>query len=194
MKNKIITYAVVGTAFLFLWNTNRLQKKEIKRLESNQTVLFDGFSEMRNEFGQSQASVGQLVLTAGELLKYNRSLAIDVKNFGLSLKRVESISSTSTENKTQFEAIWGDTVFIDTGRIDTVRCVRYEDAWNIFFGCDIDGKFVADLRNRDTLMQVVHREPKRWWIFRWGTKGFRQEIVCKNPNSTITYSEYVKLK
>lgn len=48
--------------------------------------------------------------------------------------------------------------------------------------------------SRDTLRQVVHRVPHRWWIFRWGTRAIRQEISCSNPHTQIVYSEYIELE
>lgn len=46
----------------------------------------------------------------------------------------------------------------------------------------------------DTLDQAVHRVPHRFWFIKWGTKAIRQDIVCRNPYSQITYSEYIELK
>ena len=50
------------------------------------------------------------------------------------------------------------------------------------------------IETRDSIAQIVHAIYKHrflWW--KWGIKGFRQEIVNFNPKSKIEYSEIVKV-
>ena len=61
-------------------------------------------------------------------------------------------------------------------------------------GCLFNGEFSGLIVSRDTLVQVVHRVPRQWLFFKWGTKGIRQEIMSKNPHTEITYAEYIELK
>ena len=46
----------------------------------------------------------------------------------------------------------------------------------------------------DTLHQIVHRVPRKFLFFRFGTKAIRQEIVSSNPHTKIVYSEYIELR
>ena len=57
-----------------------------------------------------------------------------------------------------------------------------------------DDSIGVTLRSVDTLFQVVHRVPRQFLCFRFGTKAIRQEIVSSNPHTELVYSEYVELK
>lgn len=56
------------------------------------------------------------------------------------------------------------------------------------------GKVNLSVNTTDTILQIVHRVPKRFLFFRFGCKAIRQEIVSKNPYNRIVYSEYIELK
>ena len=56
------------------------------------------------------------------------------------------------------------------------------------------GEMVVIVGKVTSLFQVVHRVPKQWLFFRWGTKAIRQEVVSSNPHTKIVYSEYIELK
>jgi hypothetical protein len=96
---------------------------------------------------------------------------------------------------------------------DTLQCINYKDGWLTFEGCwdkrgysnsggeDLNkGNYYSNydanfrISSRDTLIQVVHRVPKRFLFFRFGTKAIRQEILSRNPHTNIIYTEYVELK
>lgn len=49
----------------------------------------------------------------------------------------------------------------------------------------------CEIHSIDTLHQVVHRVPRRFLFFRWGTKALRQEIHSSNPSTRIIYTDYV---
>ena len=50
------------------------------------------------------------------------------------------------------------------------------------------------VQSRDTLVQIVHRVPKRFLFFRFGTKAIRQEVVSMNPHTKVAYADYIELK
>ena len=50
------------------------------------------------------------------------------------------------------------------------------------------------VESRDTLVQILHRVPRRFLFIRWGTKAVRQEILSRNPHTKIVYAEYVKIE
>lgn len=53
---------------------------------------------------------------------------------------------------------------------------------------------LLDYHSIDTLHQIVHRVPRKFLFFRFGTKAIRQEIVSSNPYTKIVYSEYIELR
>ena len=53
---------------------------------------------------------------------------------------------------------------------------------------------LLDYHSIDTLHQIVHRVPRKFLFFRFGTKAIRQEIISSNPHTKIVYSEYIELR
>ncbi|WP_353739197.1 DUF6549 family protein, partial [Muribaculum intestinale] len=51
-----------------------------------------------------------------------------------------------------------------------------------------------DVVSCDTIKQIIHRVPKKFWFIKWGCKAIRQEVVSTNPHTKITYTEYIELK
>lgn len=47
--------------------------------------------------------------------------------------------------------------------------------------------------SRDTLLQVVRVVPKRFLFFRWGVKEIRQDVKVLNPNTDVTFSEFIEI-
>ena len=44
----------------------------------------------------------------------------------------------------------------------------------------------------DTIIQIVHRVPRKFLFIRYGTKGIRQEIVSANPHTHIVSARYIE--
>ena len=77
----------------------------------------------------------------------------------------------------------------------TDTTIHWRDPWvELSLTPQPDGSTHLHLLCHDTLTQVVHRIPHRWWIFRWGTKALRQEIRSSNPHTKIVFSEYIEIE
>jgi Tfp pilus assembly protein PilE len=204
LKSKTSLWIIIFILAMIFYNRCNHYKQENKRLSNNQTALLEKATYFENKYGESQASVQRLLLTDKELRQSNSTLTNEVKRLGLKLSRVNSITQTAMQNTTTFEAKFQDTppregnrfaeAFKAAGEEFNARYVSYSDGWNSFSGYEVDGVLKGKSTSVDTLMQVVHRVPKKCWFFRYGTKGIRQEITLKNPNSRIFYNEYVELK
>ena len=68
------------------------------------------------------------------------------------------------------------------------------DPWVKVRGVICRDSIHCEIHSTDTLTQIVHRVPRRFLFFRWGTKAIRQEITSSNPHTRIVYSEYIRLK
>ena len=113
-----------------------------------------------------------------------RIRALDIK-----LRRVESVATTATESKTKFVAPRTDTIILR----DTLSLFRWSDSWTRVEGTIRNNKVECLVESIDTLHQVIHRVPHRWWFIRYGTKAIRQEITSSNPHTHIVYTEYIEL-
>ena len=124
--------------------------------------------------------------------EYRKQHAEDLKrirSLGVRLRRVESVANAATESKTEFVAPRIDTVILR----DTLSLFRWSDGWVSVEGAIRNDEVECHIESIDTLHQVIHRVPRRWWFIRYGTKAIRQEITSSNPHTRIVYAEYIEL-
>ncbi len=148
----------------------------------------------RTKDSLSAAGVERLTLTNREFKQYCSRLEKDVEKLNVKVKRLQSLSQTATKTEYVVRTEIKDSVVYRDGHTDTLACINHTNPYLSFSGCVRNGQFSGAIESRDTLVQVVHRVPRKFLFFRWGTKAIRQEVMSKNPYSTITYSEYVELK
>lgn len=206
MKRLLIRAAVVAgllAAFILLWTAYRSENRERRRLEANQHSLLTDVEYYRTRDSLSAAGVERLRLTDREFRRYAGELERTVEDLQLKVRRLESASRTAVTTQYPVEARLRDTVVVlDTlreagvsGLTDTLRRLYYINPWLTVDGTiSADSLFRGRIESRDTLIQVVHRVPRRFWFIRWGTKAIRQEVTTRNPYSRITYTEYIELK
>lgn len=221
MKNRIIIIAGVINIVLISVICDLFSSK--KELAIERQNLIEKYRYYRNKDSCSVASIAKLTLTQKELREQNNANIKLIKDLGLKLRRVEAVASQNInatyrvkaqliENKSldslQIKMDGADQcekVAIDNNRalicgtqnqgIDQYQ-IRYVDNY-----IDIHGKVherqkmvELEINTYDTLVQIVHRVPRRFLCFRFGTKAIRQEIVSRNPYAKIVYAEYVELK
>lgn len=189
----LIVVILIGTV-LILWKVVIQTRSENNRLTANQETLLTKIHYYRTSDSLNAAGVNVLRLKGKEFQQYNADLLKLINDLNLKLKRLQVISQTSTETEYQIKTGIRDSIIILPGKVDTLNCLDYRDPYLTFSGCIIDKQFSGLIRSRDTLIQVIHRVPRRFWFIRWGTKAIRQEIISRNPHSRITYTEYIELK
>lgn len=194
---KILIYAVVLlsilTAILY-WQLSEV-KTEKKRLANNQEALLTDVETYKTEAGKNAASVLRLELSKSELEKYNKDLTQTVSDLKIKISRIQSASTTATSTDYSITTSVRDSiVYRDRLIPDTLKRITYNDAWLNLDGTIQKGIFSGNIQSRDTLVTIVHRIPKKFLFFKWGTKAIRQEVTTKNPHSKIVYTQYIELK
>lgn len=166
------------------------------RLSDNQRTLLADIEFYRTKDSLSVASVERLTLTNREFREYADELKQTVEELQLKVRRLQSASRTAVTTAYPVETVLQDTLIIrDTLLVpDTLSRMRYSNNWLTLDGTLDNNVFRGHIESRDTLIQIVHRVPRRFWFIRWGTKAIRQEIVSRNPYSQIAYTEYIELK
>lgn len=185
----VVLSLAAGTLY---WQLDKT-RSEKNRLANNQEALLTDVEFYRTEAGYFAASVQRLELSKSELEKYNDELVSTVKDLNVKIKRIQAASTTATESKYEIETVVKDSI-IYRDRPVTLQAINYSDPWITLAGVIDSSLFKGNINTRDTLVQVVHRIPKRFWFIKWGTKAIKQEVVSKNPHSSITYTEYIELK
>lgn len=185
----VIFLALAGT---IAWQHQRLRKfrAENHRLENNMTVLQEGCRQYRVRDSLWAAGTGRLEMQIAEYRKRRQEDSQLIENLKIRLKRVESTSRHVIETRHEIISAVRDTVFL----ADSVRYFEYASPHIDLRGWLRKDSVEIALTSYDTLLQVVHRIPKRFLFFRYGTKAIRQEVVSKNPHTRIAFTEYIQLK
>lgn len=199
MKRYLILAVLLLVAALgILGKAYRSAVDDRNRLARNQSTLLDSVTHYKTAAGKEAASVQALELKVSELERYKAAAAAEIRALGIKLRRVESVSTTTTRTEIQIAAPLADTVVVrqcDTARVgDTVRFFRWRDAWCRVEGTVLPDSVICRVESIDTLRQIVHRVPRRFLFIRWGTKAVRQEIVSTNPHTRIVYAEYIDMR
>lgn len=192
----VALFVLLVSACLFFAHGWREQKKESKRLASNQTALLTDVQLYKTKAGENAAKVQKLELTKLEFEKQCAALKNEVKALGIKTKRLESVISTSTKTEAQVTAPVRDSiVYRDREQPpDTLRCFNFSDDYLKVNGCIEKDTFNGRVESLDTLIHAAHRVPKKFLFFKFGCKAIELEVVSKNPHSKITYSRYIELK
>lgn len=189
----LITVVILIGIVTVLSYSLKQEKVETKRLTGNQRSLLEDVELYRTKDSLSAASVERLQLTNREFEKYCSDLKNTVSDLNIKVKCLQSVSSSGTETKYDIETVLKDSIVTRDSTV-ILKCLELHTPYLDVSGCIEKDKFVGSIFSRDTLDQVVHRVPHRFWFIKWGCKAIRQEIVCRNPNSRIVYSRYIELK
>jgi hypothetical protein len=195
MKKTLITIiGILAAALCILVALYRGKANENERLSDNQHALLTDLASYRTKDSLSVASVERLTLSNSEFRKYNEDLKKTVDELNLKVRQLQSVSQTAVETKYVVNTVIRDSIIYVDHQPDTLRCIDYEDAYLTFAGCEKQGIFTGHIESRDSLITIVHRVPRKFLFIRWGTKAIRQEVLSRNPYSTITCTEYLELK
>lgn len=191
-KYLIMVIVVCIAALAFSVKSCMNIKADRERLSDNQRTLMSDVDFYRTKDSLSAASVERLTFTNQEFEAYCGELNKTVESLNLKVKRLQSVSQTGVETKYVVKTIVRDSLLL--GRTDTLKCIDYRDNYLTLSGCADRDQFSGIIESRDTIEQVVHRVPRKFWFIRWGCKAVRQEVVSRNPHSRITFTEYIELK
>lgn len=192
MRKFIVIFVVVLLGGV--WVLSALLKRERAergRLEANQRTLLSDVEFYRTRDSLSAAGAERLQLSNREFERYCGSLKKEVEALQVKVGRLQSVAQTGVKTEYIVQTVVRDSI---RGHADTLRCLSFSNGYLEMDGCLHGAQFTGHIATCDTLIQVVHRVPRRFWFIRWGTKAIRQEIVSKNPYSRITYSRYIEIK
>lgn len=193
-KYLLIACVILAVLCASLLGAVRELTQEKVRLTGNQEALMEEVQYYQDEAGRQAASVQRLELSKSELEAYNGELTQRIEDLNIKLKRVQAATTTATQTNVEIKTIIKDTIiYRDTGML-VLPAIKWQDPW-----VNVDGIIKPDstvdlsIQSVDTLFQVVHRVPKKFWFIKYGTKAIRQEITSSNPHTKIVYSEYIEL-
>lgn len=177
---------------------------ESERTKVNQDILLhNGRVEIgRTQSGRPRASVPAITLKTSDLKRTPDSLlAVNRKELKIKNSRIMAAATTSTTTKVDVKVairpVPHDTCSRSLSglyRPPDVSQVSWSDPWITLRG-DIEGDSMqVHIESRDTLQMIVHRVPKKFLFFRYGTKGVRLSVVGQNPHSRLSYPRIIMFK
>lgn len=193
--NKISIYliGILSLAVVTLYWQLDKTVTEKQRLSNNQEALLSDVDHYKTESGKNAASVQKLELTKSELEKYNVDLKETISDLNLKINRIQAATTTATQSNYKIKTVVKDSIVYRDVPVKLQR-IDFRDPYIDLTGTIDSGTFSGDITTRDTLVQIIHRVPKKFLFIKYGTKAIRQEVVSKNPYSKIVYTEYIELK
>lgn len=195
MKKILILLLIAAFAIIVgLRSSLHKTREERDRYRANQTALLSDVEHYKTESGKNAASVQKLTLTYNELKKNYDDVVATAKELNIKVKRMQSVSTTATETRVNVVTQVRDSIIFRDSITQSIKIFRWNDPWVSIFGELNKDSVGIDVQSRDTIVQIVHRIPHKFWFIKWGTKAIRQEIVSKNPHTNIVYTDYIELK
>lgn len=206
MREKTYRYALVAAfvvALLLGWHLN-LANRENTRLTTKLSekitehrALTNSVEHYRTLAGESAASVEALRLRTAELERLRSEDAELIRSLRLRIRRVEALTTTAIEGEYEIVApIVSDTQALADSMLQPTAIKHFEwsDGWATVRGRIEEDSISCEIATIDTLHQIIHRVPRRFLFFRFGTKILRQEIISSNPHNRIVYAEYIEVE
>lgn len=193
---KILIYALIALvlAVVGLSYTLHKERAEKDRYKANQTALLADVEHYKTKSGKDAASVQKLTLTYDELKKNYDDIVKTAEDLKIKVKRLQSVSNTSTETKVEIKTVVKDSIVYIKGEPIKTLAFDWRDPWTDVEGIIHKDSVNLNIQSTDTLVQFIHRVPHKFWFIKWGCKAIRQEIVSKNPHTNIVFTEYIELK
>lgn len=190
MKKSIIIGLIILTMLVsisVLWNMYSTEKEERERQQSNVEILNSDIKRYKVRDSLNIASVEALNYTVDELKKYRADDLRLINDLKIKNKNLESLTKVTTYTT--------DTIYKDHWHpaANNPNCLEYSDKWATITACFKDSTVAYSLR--DSLDIAVSRVPKHkflWW--RWGTKGYKINVVNFNSRSSVEYVEYILVR
>lgn len=193
---KTLIYALIAAVLTVVGLSYALHKErgEKARYAANQAALLADVEYYKTESGNNAASVQKLSLTYDELKKNYDDVVKTAEDLKIKVKRLQSVSTAAAQTKVEIKTIVKDSIVYIKGEPIKALAFDWCDPWTDVEGVIHNDSVALAVQSTDTLVQLVHRVPNKWWFFKWGTKAIKQDIVSKNPHTHITYTEYIELK
>lgn len=132
MKRFLLIALLIAGGLLWVQSARlRSEKRERRRLESNQTALMSDVEIYRTKAGKAAASNMVLNLRVSELERLRAADAESIRDLGIKLRRVESTAKTATATVVELQAKLRDTAIVREtrpGRSLSTRCRHFAGA------------------------------------------------------------------
>ncbi len=198
MKKALLLYALSATLIaLFALSCCQHHRLATQRLTADRRALVERLDTAHRSLDHQRASVEVLRLRCREYERLHQADAEQIRALGIRLRRVETTAVQVAATQLETTLPLRDTLLRlhDTLPLfDTLRRFSWHDPWVRIEGVLHRDSIRCCVQSVDTLRQVIHRVPRRFLFFRWGTKAIRQEIHSSNPHTQLVYTDFVVIE
>lgn len=197
MKKYLLVLSVLLASILMIAVQQcKHYRAEADRLTANVESLSAGTEQFKTEAGKQAARAQQLELTTGELKKQCTDLQARLEDMGVKSKYLHRATSTTTKTVLKVDTLVRDSIiYVERlAQLDTVQVLKWSDEWVRLYGTIYKGRFAGTITSIDTITVAVHRVPKQWLFFRWGTKRVDVSVSSSNPHTEIMQVQCVEIK
>lgn len=174
-------------------------KNETKIQESNISALIQSVEQYRVQDSLQAASVSELQLTLNQYKQYRQEDAEIINSLKVDNKRLNSIITTQTESYYTGIAALRDSIRMikdESGEVieQPVKVAEIENKWH-YLKVVLSDSLEYELKTNESLIVVNHIVPKRFlWIFKFGVKEIKTDVVSKNPNTKKISVETINIR
>lgn len=194
----VLVLLAMGATVKVLRGKLKEEKAEKELYQNNNHNLLEKIQSYQTKDSLNVASVGKLELKLSEYEKYRADDLKLINSLKIDKKRLEQITTAQIQTIYELKGTVRDSIiYRDNFIVDTLRCITIRDKWYDMNGCanrlnEFSGKF----ENRDSLAIVNHVKQKRFLGFLWhyGKKKSRVDVVSRNPNTKIQGVEYIEIR
>ena len=196
-------YVDAGLIILSLTVVIGWQQQRIRRISAERNTYRQNTCTLLADIDRYQtldslhvASVGQLELKLSELARFRLEDLKLIETLKVDKKRLQQITTTQTQTIYELSGTVRDSfIYVNNYITDTLHCIDIQEKWFNLNGCiDANSKFAGRFENRDSLVYVEHVVPKKFLFFRWGCRERRQEILSRNPHTTVVNAEFITIR
>lgn len=200
---KVVMLVLIPLAMVMALKECHDQQREAHSMNEDQDfLLHNGKVEIgQTQAGKPMASVSAMSLKPSSLKRIPDSLlAATSKDLKIKPRRmVAAIKTSSLATADIHAAITTDSIYDEADKDSNVllsyprspQQVSWSDPWMSLRGTIRGDSFTARIESRDTLQMIIHRVPKRFLFFRYGTKGVRMDVVSQNPHTRLSYPKVI---
>ena len=200
---KVVMLVLIPFAMVMALKECHDQQREAHSMNEDQNVLMhNGKVEIgQTQSGKPMASVSAISLKPSSLKRNPDSLlAVTSKDLKIKPRRmVAAIRTSSLATADIHAAITTDSIYDEADKDSNVllsyprspQQVSWSDPWMSLRGTIRGDSFTARIESRDTLQMIIHRVPRKFLFFRYGTKGVRMDVVSQNPHTRLSYPKVI---
>lgn len=199
LQTKIIIGLIVGLLFLSFILSNMIKNVKVLRSENerkdrNITTLNSNMTYFRTKDSLYAVRMGAIEANVKEISVYMPEVKAELKELGIKVSDVESITKTNTETLYDLKAEIEDTLIIVNGDTARAKKAEYHSKWVDVLAILYNDTSQFKIASRDSVSTILTRDKTSpWWRF-WNKEYYYEQTLKNyNPDATIKYSKTVKI-